>query len=657
MQKGRIGAILVHVMSERNVTGNTGIIAVGVSSAPNSRRLVEWTKRTSDATGIPWCAIHVDDGTVPGKADRGRLEDNLELARSLGAHAIVVVGEDIADTFIETARELGAAMLVIGRSGLSRISDFPHRSSVSDRILRSANPMDVVVVSDVIQRDRRATISSIRRMFSVPWRQYVLLLGVFVLATLLGLWLEPFLEHRSVALLYLVAVLLLSIVSGPLPIALLAVMSSLAFNFFFIPPRFTFAISSKEDLLLFGLYLLVAAVTGFLSSGLRSRERMLAKKDREATFLLSSADRLSSSATIEEAAMTSSEIVDRYSGSASVICVGRWGERPDEFCGAASKNLGDEEKKAATACISSGTITGRHTGTNASSRLRFIPARAGNRPVASIGYSTASKKARIEEDDHLVAALGRNLALFVERALSEEKSRKAAIELESERLAKVLFESVSHELKTPLTTITGSLGALKNEDIASSSSIRMELVDGALISAVRLTRIVEDLLSIGRIEAGALKLKRSPADASEIAWTALGAVIPNRGTRVLNAIVPVQPEAYRIDAVLVNRLAINLLENAMKYSAAGQNIDLLVSGREGGLSLTVRDAGPGFCTERMLNPFTKFSKKPGDKQGGLGLGLAICKGIAEAHGGRLEARKTDLGFEIEAIFPDCVEGA
>ena len=109
--------------------------------------------------------------------------------------------------------------------------------------------------------------------------------------------------------------------------------------------------------------------------------------------------------------------------------------------------------------------------------------------------------------------------------------------------------------------------------------------------------------------------------------------------------------------MLVNRLAINLLENAMKYSASGQDIDLVIASKEDGLSLTVRDAGPGFCAERMQNPFTKFSKKPGDRQGGLGLGLAICKGIAEAHGGRLEARKTNLGFEIEAIFPGCIEGA
>jgi two-component system sensor histidine kinase KdpD len=548
-------------------------------------------------------------------------------------------------------------MLIIGRSGLSGVGFLPHKSSISDRILKNANPMDVVVVSDVPRKGLRVTLASVRRLFSVPWRQYALMCGAFALVTILCLWMEPFLGYRSVALLYLAAVLLLSLVSGPVPIALLAVISSLAYNFFFIPPRFTFAISSSEDLLLFGLYLLVAAVTGFLSARLRSRERMLAKKDREATFLLSSADRLSSSANVEEAAVTSSEIVDRYSGSASVVCIGRWGESPDEFYGAASKNLGNEEKEAATSSISSGTITGRYSGANSSSRLRFVPAWAGTRPVAAIGYSTSSKKSRVEEDDHLVVALGRNLALFIERAQSEEKSRKAAIEFESERLAKVLFDSVSHELKTPLTTITGSLSALTNDDIASSSSIRMELVEGALASAIRLTKIVEDLLSIGRIEAGALKLKRSPADASELAWTAVGAVSANRGSRTLNVILPEEPGVYQVDAVLVNRLTVNLLENAMKYSTPGQGIDLMIAGKEGGLSLTVRDGGPGFSAERMQHPFAKFSKKPGDKQGGLGLGLAICKGIAEAHGGRLEARKTDLGFEIEAIFPDCVEGA
>jgi two-component system sensor histidine kinase KdpD len=642
-------------MTEGKASGKAGILAVGVGSAPNSQKLIEWAKRASDSREIPWCAIHVDDGATLGVAEKARLDGNLELARSCGARVIVALGDDVAGTFIETARTQGANTLVIGCSGLSGVGFLRHRTSISDRILRNANPLDVVVVGDVPRRNMRVTLASMRRLFSVPWRQYALMCGVFVLATLACLWLGPVLEHRSVALLYLAAVLFLSLVSGPVPVVLLAVISSIAYNFFFIPPLFAFAIS-LEDLLLTLLYALVAAVTGFLSARLRSRERMLAKKDREATFLLSSAEGLSSAENIEEAANASAEIIDRYSGSSSVVYIGKWEDCPDEFFGKASKELSAEERESAMACISTGRTTGPCSGKISSSSLHFVPAWAGTRTVAAIGYSTSSKKNRVEDDDHLVAALGRNLALFIERTRSEMKSRNAAIELESERLAKVLFDSVSHELKTPLTTITGSLSALLNEDIASSASIRRELIDGALASAIRLTKIVEDLLSIGRIEAGALKLKRSPAEASELAWTAVSAVSANRGSRTLNVVLPDEPRVYRVDAVLVNRLAVNLLENAMKYSTPGQDIDLMIAGKEDGLSLTVRDGGPGFSAERMQHPFAKFSKKTGDSQGGLGLGLAICKGIAEAHGGRLDARRSDLGFEVEAVFPDCAEG-
>jgi two-component system sensor histidine kinase KdpD len=251
-------------------------------------------------------------------------------------------------------------------------------------------------------------------------------------------------------------------------------------------------------------------------------------------------------------------------------------------------------------------------------------------------------------------SLGRSLALFIESEHSAEVSRKAALELESERLAKVLFDSVSHELKTPLTMVTGTLSALKDEVIASNPAARAELVEGALASSQRLSQVVEDFLSIGRMESGRLKLKLELVGAEDLVAAATAAIRPSLAGRAFTTTIPSRGEAYRIDAVLAARLIGNLLENACRYSKKGGAIELRLVTRGRGLSVMVIDEGPGFSEERMRAPFVKFRRAEGDMPGGLGLGLAICRGIVQAHGGDLFARHSPGSFEIEAYFPDCI---
>ena len=402
-------------------------IAVGVGCSPNSARLVRWAHRTASALRVGWAAFHVDGGAVLGSEDRDRLETNLDLARSLGAQVSTIVGSDVVRALIDGALAKGATMLVVGRSGLSRLDPFPRRATISDRILREANPLDVVVVSDSKEIRKDFTLASIQRIFSAPLRQYGLLLLVFALATAVCLALAPVMGHRSVAFLYLAAVLLLSLVSGPAPVALLAVLSSLAYNFFFIPPRFTFAISSPEDILLFGLYFLVAAVTGFLSAGLRSRERLLQRRDREASLLLAAAERLSELSTIREAAAAAATLVERYTAAPAVVYVVGDETRPEAFLVRGADTLEEADRKAAKSCAGLGESCGAGTDRFPGSVYRFIPARAGSSAVAAIGFSGGGRRANVQSgEDELFAALGRSLALFIERGTfggSFEESR------------------------------------------------------------------------------------------------------------------------------------------------------------------------------------------------------------------------------------------
>lgn len=629
-------------------------IAVGVGSAPSSAQLVRWAQKNASQLNLPWGAFHVDGGTLLSNEDRERLEANLDLVRSLGGKVWTIVGSDVVRALVDAALARGATTLVIGLSGLSRSAFFPGKATISDRILREASPLDVVVVSDSANKRSRATMTALRGVFNASPRQYLLLLAVFCLVTLACLALSPLIGTQSVALIYLGAVLMLSLVSGPAPIALMAVLSSLAYNFFFIPPRFTFAIASPEDILLFSLYFLVAAVTGFLSSGLRSRERLLQRRDKEASFLLAAAEKLSGMGSAQEAAEAAATLVAQYTAAPAVVYISANGGQRDLYSIQGADELGREDKAMARDCAERGEPRGAGARTSSGASYRFIPASSAGKTVAAIGYKRSKHLQRFSSEDELIIALGRSLALFIERERSAEVSRKAALELESERLAKVLFDSVSHELKTPLTMVTGTLSALKDEAIASNPAARAELVEGALASSERLSQVVEDFLSIGRMESGRLKLKLELVMAEDLAAAATATIRSSLAGRAFAAIMPHQGEAYRVDAVLVARLIGNLLENACRYSRKDGAVELRLATRDRGLSVKVVDEGPGFSEERMRAPFVKFRRTEGDMPGGLGLGLAICRGIVQAHGGDLSARHAQGRFEIEAYFPDCI---
>ena len=640
---------------QSNVTKEERIgIAVGVGSAPSSARLVRWAHRNANLLNLAWGAFHVDGGTLLSNEDRERLEANLDLARGLGGKVWTIVGSDVVKTLVDAAMARGATTLVIGRSGLSRSAFLPKKATISDRILREASPLDVVVVSDSAEKRSNTTVAALRAVFSASPKQYFLLFAAFCLVTLACLAMAPLIGTRSVALIYLGAVLMLALVSGPAPVALMAVLSSLAYNFFFIPPRFTFSIASPEDILLFSLYFLVAAVTGFLSSGLRSRERLLQRRDKEASFLLAATEKLTGMRSAQEAAEAAAELVARYTAAPAIVYVSANGGQRDLYSIQGADELGEEDKAMARSCAERGEACGAGSRTSPGASYRFIPAGTAGKAVAAIGYRRSKRSERFSSEDELFMALGRSLALFIERERSAEVSRKAALELESERLAKVLFDSVSHELKTPLTMVTGTLSALKDEAIASDPAARAELVEGALVSSERLSQVVEDFLSIGRMESGRLKLKLELVGAEDLAAAATAAIRPSLAGRAFATAMPRRGEAYRIDAVLAARLIGNLLDNACRYSKKGGAIELRLATRGRGLSVVVADEGPGFTEERMRAPFVKFRRTEGDKPGGLGLGLAICKGIVQAHGGDLAARRSPGRFEIEAYFPDCL---
>jgi two-component system sensor histidine kinase KdpD len=314
-------------------------------------------------------------------------------------------------------------------------------------------------------------------------------------------------------------------------------------------------------------------------------------------------------------------------------------------------------------------ICGSRTDTMPLSRLRYVPAAARDEAVGAIGIMIPADRAWTRSDDMLLLSLGRTLAVAVERFISEARSRRAVLELESDRLGGILLDTVSHELRTPLTTITGSISALRDDALAEDPASRRELIDGALEASERLNGIVENLLSLSRIESGMMRLTRRSTDLEEIARAAIDGIgspqsapFPRRDaarSREIRVSIPHEARSASLDTALVGRLVANLLRNAAGYSPEGSPIDLAFEESGADLAIRVRDRGRGVPEGELEAIFEKFRRGSATpaSTGGLGLGLAICRGIAKAHGGYITARNAPGGgLEVTAAFPSCVAG-
>jgi two-component system sensor histidine kinase KdpD len=597
--------------------------------------------------GVPWTALHVDSGLAVGGEARQTIEAHLEAARAFGGDTAVVAGTDIARTIVDEATARGVSMIAIGRSGLSRLGPFPRRSTVSDRVVREAGPIDVVVVRDSPDSRKDVTFAGLRRSLDSRPRQLFLSIAVFVSLIMLGIPISELVGARSVALVYLAAVICLSLVARPLAVASVAVASAVAFNFLFLPPRFTFIIHSFEDVILFIVYFIAAAVTGSLVSAARSNARMLGERDRRSSFLHECSARLFELDSEAAAAETAARLAADFARGEVVVVVVDASGKPKEF-GNGVARLDEGTMSEALEAICGSYLPGRSLRPGA--RFRFVPARAAGKPIAVIGIGCPG--AWTVADENQVLALGRILASVIERSRLARQSRDAALSLESERLARILLDSVSHELRTPLTAIIGTLSALMDRDISANPSARMEIVQAALSSADQLDRVLEDLLSASRIESGRLSLARENTDPEDLARLSLANCRSLSEGRIVTIRSEASAGSVYCDAALMTRAISNLLINSFRYSKPRGEVELTLRDEGNLLLIRVLDEGPGIPDSQAAFAFRKFSRLNETPTRGLGLGLAVCKGVVEAHGGSIGTRYDESGrFCVEIRLP------
>ena len=625
-------------------------LLVCVGANPAAARLVRSARRMAAGFGATWIAAYVE---TPGHdrlpaADREALTANLALAAELGAESVTLAGTSASEEILAYARRQNVTRIVVGKPTHPRWRD-RLRGSMLDELVRGSGDIDVYVITGEAEGARPRLQPSAGP--DTPGSQYVAALGWVAAATAIGLLLRAELKTIDVAMLYLLAVVVVSGRYARGPAVATSLLSIAVVDYCFVPPFYTFSVSDAGYVLTFAVMLLIALAMSRLTS--RIREQAIASRGREErTAALYALSRDLAAAPDADALgrIIASRARETFGGSAAVLIPGAGGDlrwpadtpAPDD----AEKELG-----VARWSLAHGRAAGRGTDTLPAAQHLFVPLAASDRTVGVLAIDNPDPaRLREPEQRRLLDAFAGQAGLALERARLADASRRTQVEMEAERLRTSLLSSLSHDLRTPLGAIEGAATTLLDTGTDLAPGTRRDLAQTVVEESQRMTRLVGNLLNMIRVETGSLQAEKEWQPLEEVVGVALirmaDKLKAHRVTTDLPADLPLVP----IDGLLIEQVLVNLLENAAKYTPAGTEITIQARAEADAVIVEVADRGPGIPEGEEERIFDKFHRLPGGAaSGGVGLGLTICRGIVAAHGGRISASGRPGGGAIFRI--------
>lgn len=618
-------------------------LLVCASGSPFSEKLIRTTRRLADELKAQWYTVYIETPSLARQQqeNRERVWRDLRLAESLGAEVVTITASSVAEAIIDYAVRHNVTRIVVGKPAKSRWREL-FRPPIVDQIIRLSGAIHVHVVSISGVPVKPGRLFAPRR--AIPWFVYLASLALVAATTLLSTLAMPILSPINLVMLYLLAVVLAAARLGLRPAILTAALGVLAFDFFFIPPRFTLKVEDTEYVLtFFGLFIVGVVISSLVS---KARERAEVLRERELqTESLYYLSRDLAAAVDRESIMAA--VLKNISETlqAQLAVLAPQGEQMEIL--AISKGLLLDVKELAVAdwAFRNRREAGIGTETLGSAELLYLPLTTSACFLGVLGIKL-EKMADYHSPHNrrLLDAFTTQISLAMERVHLAEQAEQTQILQARESLERALLNSISHDLRTPLVSIIGALSSLRDEKIQIDDRRRRDLLAGAWDEAERLNRFVGNLLDMTRLEAGEMGLRKEPCDVQDLIGCALAALEPKLEGREVDVQLAEGLPLVSMDMVLMSQVLVNLLDNALKYSPAESSIGITahVHGRQ--LFVEVLDRGPGIPEHDLQRIFDKFYRIPvPEGVGGTGLGLSICKGIVEAHDGKIWAGKRSGG--------------
>ncbi|WP_028624771.1 sensor histidine kinase [Pseudomonas sp. Ant30-3] len=608
-----------------------GRLLVGVDGDEHAERLVRHASRVAQRRHLPWSLVHVDNGSARDEQARLRLQSAQQLAERLGGEVVLLRAGEVAKTLIQHAAERRASLVLVGQSR-QRLRRRLFGGGLASRLLRDARGLEINVLdSDHPQHPPRQ-----RSALSLVWFDYALALVATLLATALAWAVASVLPLPNISLVFLAAVLLVAVRSSLGPALACAAMSFLTYDFLFIPPNFSFSIQREEDVLTLLFFLLMAALTGNLAARQRRQLQALRDTQEETSELLDLSRKLTAATDRQAVVSAAAQHLDGWT-DLSVCLLNRDGAAGWKVETGGPLEFSETERAAADWAWQHDQPAGAGTGTLPAGRWWWWPLSVEDGPLAILGVCAKEGQTLSGQRRRLLTALSQPLAQALARAQLADDLEAARLHGETEQLRSALLASVSHDLRTPLTSMRGSIDSLLALGEAIPLEDRRELLEGTRDEAERLDRYIQNLLDMTRLGHGALKLARdwvAPADIIGSSLNRLRAVLsPLQVSTELPADMPL----LYVHAALIEQALVNVLENAARFSPVHGRLQLRAGSGDDEIYFSVSDEGPGIPEEERAKIFDMFyTAARGDRGGqGTGLGLAICQGMVGAHGGRI----------------------
>jgi len=656
----RVDIDLMDYMHAKNIMSTwktTEKLLVAVGPSPASQRLIRWTRRMAYNLGAQWIAVSIDLGEVLTTKHREGLIKNQELARELGAKILQITDSEIVSGLLKVAIQYNVTQIVIGKSNEHPLRNYLNGGSIVDRLLKNSQNIDIYVVKD--DKGSKSTHSFWKNNEKKnSWTEYLYAAIVIVAIGVISFPFKSIIGYQTVGLFFLLGIAGLSMRIGRFPVIMAALLASMIWNFFFIPPIFTFHVNSFHDVMALFANFFVAMTGGTLINKIRKNQVVLQKSQDNLSKLFSILESLNNTDSIKEVVrMTRRELNKHFDADAVVYLQTKNDDginrKLDERIFGNTDFHDDKGFSVANWVFDNKTQAGKYTNTLPDADLQYFPLISKKGIIGVLGIKFSLPGKITPDNTLLLRSFISQVTASMQREINVDEMKNKQIYAESQKLFQTVLNSISHELRTPISVISAAVSNMNDEKMASNAAFRKELGQELNAAAMRLNVLVENILDISRIESGYLSLNLQFYEISDLMGTVLNEMEKEPHKQSIHLILEENLPLMKMDLSWFKQALVNILHNAILYTPAETDITVRShKNAENQVVIEISDNGPGIPEESLKSLFDKFYRVPGTKSGGTGLGLTITKAIVEAHHGRIIARNRSEGGLSILIYLD-----
>lgn len=628
-------------------------LLVCVGPSPTSSKVVRAAKRLADRLQAPWIALHIESSVSAQWSDNDcqQLHRNLKLAENLGAEIVQASGDNVGQALVAYASSRNVTKIVVGKTGDSRPRWWSNASSLVDRLLRDSGNMDVVVVRGLQEAEAPKAVWQANSS-NLSARNWLEASSYTIAATLVTLLMNRAgFSEVNLVMVYLLSVVATAARLGRLPSIVSSIVSVLVFDFLFTQPYYRITVYDSQYLITFAVMLIVGLLATSLTARIRNQAEIAQRNERRAESLYRLSRRLANTARTTDLLRETEQIIAEVFDAHTVIYLPNEDRQVRPILGhVASFAASAKEFAIAQWVLDHNEPAGAGTNTLPSAEALYIPLSAPENVAGVMAIQPSKPNQQLSIDARqLLETYATQIAFAIERNNLSERSQRAELESETEKLRSSLLSAVSHDLRTPLAAIAGAASSLDaNIQKGSIDAANHALLETIVDESQRLTRLVENLLHITRLSSGKIQINRQWLPVEEVIGSALHRLDHFLDGREVKVEIAGEMPLIHGDEILLETILVNLLDNALKYSPAQTPIEIQCEQISGGTTIKVADRGCGILPGDETKIFEKFNRGSGTNtdRRGTGLGLAICDAIVGVHKGTITASNRDGGGTV-----------